>query len=468
MEVPNGPVRGEIVKVRYHRGVPFIRARILAWSGLPGQKVQGKDWITTWAEPCLPWGTQWYGAWFSPKPGEKVWILFENGDLHKPIWLGYVPSWNRRQAGDPNSWDMPFEFDNDNYLNKFREAPDRELPPESYPEVNQAGLLKSPLGQFLLLHDKTKHAVLRGEDKVEIGEGAIHPLILGDVFQPRYNNHTHQDTVPPVEEENRIDDQVLSQYAFILHDKGEQPPPRIAVAVAYALQNVAQDSGEGGGAETPEETVQLIASKARALGVDEEEVAQFEETAQQIVDTFKNWLDGIDDIIPNLIDQAVNWVVQGLENLLGIDIPDELLPAIKSAIGKLLKGDLQGALGDLLGALKDLLGGALAWVQDQLSNFLENLLPQLKGAIAQAAAQFLSDLLGTVVPVGAISACIDAAMALAKGGTKAALSSFLDAAMQMGLSSIPGGQLLAGILGSVLSGQGANALTGALAGALGG
>jgi len=471
MEAPNGPVRGEIVAVRYHRGVPFIRARILQWSGNPSDKLGGKDWITTWAEPCMPWGTQWCGAWFSPKPGEKVWILFENGDIHKPIFLGYVPSWDRKEAGSPNDWDMPFEFDNEDYLNKFREAPDRELPPQKYPKIYHAGLVKSPLGQFFLLHDKTKHAVIRGEDKVEIGEGAIHPLILGDRFKPRYNNHTHQNTVPPVEEENRIDDYVLSQYAFILHDKGEQPPPRIAVAIAVLAQQFAESSGGGGGdggEQSPQEIVYSLVDIAEDIGIDTSEVNDFLEQTGTVVSSFEDWLGGLEGKASNLADQIINWVVKGLEDLLGIKIPDDLLPDILAAIGKLLQGDPSGALDILRGALGDLVGGATQWVQEQISNFLENTLPQIKGAIAQQAATFLSGLLGTVVPVGAVTTCIDAAMALAKGDANATLSGFMQAAVQMGLSTIPGGQMLAGALASALTGLGAQALTGAIAGALGG
>lgn len=476
MEAPNGPVRGEIVAVRYHRGVPFIRARILQWSGNPSDKLGGKDWITTWAEPCMPWGTQWYGGWFSPKPGEKVWILFENGDIHKPIFLGYVPSWDRKNPGNPNDWDMPFEFDNENYLNKFREAPDRELPPQKHPEIYHAGLIKSPLGQFLLLHDKTKHAVIRGEDKVEIGEGAIHPLILGDRFKPRYNNHTHQNTVPPVEEENRIDDDVLSQYAFILHDKNEQPPPRIAVAVAVLTQQFTEGGGGGGGGgggessegQSPQDIVDSLLGIAEDLGIDTSAVNDFLGLANNIISAFGDWLSGLGEMASNLADQITNWVVQGLEDLLGIKIPDDLLPDIQAAIGKLLRGDLSGALEALGQIVQNLVGAATQWVQEQLSNFLENTLSQITGAIAQQAATFLSNLLGTVVPVGAITACIDAAMALAKGDVGAALSNFMQAAVQMGLSSIPGGQMLAGVLASVLTGLGGQALAGAIAGMLGG
>lgn len=469
MEAPNGPVRGEIVAVRYHRGVPFIRARILQWSGNPSDKLGGKDWITTWAEPCMPWGTQWYGAWFSPKPGEKVWILFENGDIHKPIFLGYVPSWNRKEPGSPNDWDMPFEFDNEDYLNKSREAPDRELPPQRHPQIYHAGLIKSPLGQFFLLHDKTKHAVIRGEDKVEIGEGAIHPLILGDRFRPRYNNHTHQDTVPPVEEENRIDDDVLSQYAFIIHDKGEQPPPRVAVAVAALTQQFVESGGAGGGEQSPQQIAHSLADVAKDMGVDDAEINEFLEQADTIISAYEDWLGGLEEMSSNLVNQITDWVVGGIEDLLGIEIPDALLPDIRTAIGKLLAGDLDGALDIIKSALGNL---ATQWVQEQISNFLENTIPQIKGAIAQQAATFLSNLLGTAIPVEAVTVCVDAAMALAKGDTEAALSSFMQAAVQMGLfaagTTIPGGQMLAGILGSALTGLAAQTLTGAMAAALGG
>jgi hypothetical protein len=58
---------------------------------------------STWALPCVPPG--WGGGLFEthadpdgahahthlqkvPRPGQGVWVMFEAGDIEKPVWLG--------------------------------------------------------------------------------------------------------------------------------------------------------------------------------------------------------------------------------------------------------------------------------------------------------------------------------------------------------------------------------------------
>ncbi|HVK55997.1 MAG TPA: phage baseplate assembly protein V, partial [Burkholderiales bacterium] len=45
--------------------------------------------ITDWAQPCFPWGGLADQGWFAvPEVGAQVWVEFEAGDLHMPIWTG--------------------------------------------------------------------------------------------------------------------------------------------------------------------------------------------------------------------------------------------------------------------------------------------------------------------------------------------------------------------------------------------
>ncbi len=45
--------------------------------------------ITDWALPCLPFGgAEQYGLFLIPNPDAQVWVEFEEGDLHRPIWTG--------------------------------------------------------------------------------------------------------------------------------------------------------------------------------------------------------------------------------------------------------------------------------------------------------------------------------------------------------------------------------------------
>lgn len=46
------------------------------------------DQETDWAMPCAPYGGQGYGLFLVPQIDAHVWVEFEEGDLHRPIWTG--------------------------------------------------------------------------------------------------------------------------------------------------------------------------------------------------------------------------------------------------------------------------------------------------------------------------------------------------------------------------------------------
>lgn len=45
------------------------------------------DVIMEWANPCVPPST--FGL---PKEGDIVWIMFEEGDIDNPVWIGVFPT----------------------------------------------------------------------------------------------------------------------------------------------------------------------------------------------------------------------------------------------------------------------------------------------------------------------------------------------------------------------------------------
>ena len=47
------------------------------------------DQESDWALPCLPFGGgEGYGFFAVPEEGAQVWVEFEEGDVHRPIWTG--------------------------------------------------------------------------------------------------------------------------------------------------------------------------------------------------------------------------------------------------------------------------------------------------------------------------------------------------------------------------------------------
>ena len=45
---------------------------------------------STWAEPCAPLSGPPgpMGVYMVPPPGAGVWVMFEHGDVNKPVWIG--------------------------------------------------------------------------------------------------------------------------------------------------------------------------------------------------------------------------------------------------------------------------------------------------------------------------------------------------------------------------------------------
>jgi len=130
-----GLYQGEVLRVRYHKGAAFIKAKIFCLSMMDADKKE-YPWVTAWAPiafsgaGAVAEGQNTYGVWFAPQVGDNVLIGFEQGLMGNPYCIGYFPHFQ----------DMPTEFDNDDYLDKTREEEDRERPAEDYPEINDAYL----------------------------------------------------------------------------------------------------------------------------------------------------------------------------------------------------------------------------------------------------------------------------------------------------------------------------------------
>jgi hypothetical protein len=63
---------------------PEMRGRVLVQC----PKLSNKSALG-WAESCFP-----PGMFFLPKKSDFVWIEFEEGDIHKPVWVGIMPTRN--------------------------------------------------------------------------------------------------------------------------------------------------------------------------------------------------------------------------------------------------------------------------------------------------------------------------------------------------------------------------------------
>lgn len=112
-----GKYRGWVVENEDPEGRGRLRLAVPA--------VLGKEGVTGWALPCLPFGgIADQGLFTVPEPGAQVWVEFEAGELSKPIWTGTF--WQTKD----------------------------DVPEEAQREAPTARVLKTPAGHALVMDDE--------------------------------------------------------------------------------------------------------------------------------------------------------------------------------------------------------------------------------------------------------------------------------------------------------------------------
>lgn len=96
--------RGVVTNVNDPLGLGRIRVKI--------HELLGDKDETNWASYCSPFGGGGHGWFFMPSPvtegakeaqaGDGVWIMFEAGDINRPVWIGF---WYSDVDGKPADGD---------------------------------------------------------------------------------------------------------------------------------------------------------------------------------------------------------------------------------------------------------------------------------------------------------------------------------------------------------------------------
>ena len=89
-----GITRAKVVNNNDPKKIGRIQVRVPSFHGVPELTTRSiKDEDLPWATPCLYGGCgQDFGSFIVPVPGTFVWLMFEDNDVEKPIYLGGVPS----------------------------------------------------------------------------------------------------------------------------------------------------------------------------------------------------------------------------------------------------------------------------------------------------------------------------------------------------------------------------------------
>lgn len=78
--------RGTVTNVNDPLGLGRIKAKV--------HELLGDNDETDWASYCSPFGGGGHGMFFlpsggAPGTGDPVWIMFEAGDINRPVWVGF-------------------------------------------------------------------------------------------------------------------------------------------------------------------------------------------------------------------------------------------------------------------------------------------------------------------------------------------------------------------------------------------
>jgi Type VI secretion system/phage-baseplate injector OB domain len=196
--------------------------------------VLGRDVVTGWAMPCVPFGGQKnQGFLCIPDVGAGVWVEFEEGDLEFPIWVGTfwsepggeseIPTLNEADGKERKNEPKPPTLNGTNGQE-----------PENEPKPPTRKIIKTQKGHTIQFEDADKeemviiveathkhvvalnkdgiqitdgvngNKIIMGKDGIQIGSsGASEPFVLGnqfatnvDKFLKALTGHTHALTSP--------------------------------------------------------------------------------------------------------------------------------------------------------------------------------------------------------------------------------------------------------------------------------
>ncbi|WDP91217.1 MAG: phage tail protein [Desulfobacter sp.] len=214
-----GKYRGVVTDNNDPENLGRLRVRVPALLG---------ETETGWALPCLPFGgLADQGSFSLPELDARVWVEFEAGDLHHPIWTGTF--WQGADPPEEAAQAPPttrvfktpaghrLQFDDADGAEKIiihhRADATIEIDENGSISLADAGgntiTLDARGGQFKIedgngnkMETSAAGITIEGTTielkatQVMLGDGAGEPVIKGNTFLPLYMAHTHTSTLP--------------------------------------------------------------------------------------------------------------------------------------------------------------------------------------------------------------------------------------------------------------------------------
>ena len=136
-------------------------------------RLLGAETPTGWAMPCAPYAGPDQGFFTVPDVGSGVWVEFEEGDLHRPIWSGqWWGAPQEQEIGQPDST-APTGVPRPAAASPGERSP--ETPQHAYPRETatpRVRIWKSSSGHHIILDDRPE------SERLEIHDSRGNRIIL--------------------------------------------------------------------------------------------------------------------------------------------------------------------------------------------------------------------------------------------------------------------------------------------------
>ena len=172
-----GLYRGIVTNVNDPEGLGRIRAKV--------HELLGDEAETNWASYCSPFGGEGAGWFFLPKTNDGVWIMFEAGDINRPVWCGY---WFNKTDAPPDgaAQDVRVLRSKSGHRIEFGDVDGSEFV-----------RLKHQNGSTIEMDAGGNIVITDAGANVKIGSGTLQRLV-NETLTDLFNSHTHayQNGVP--------------------------------------------------------------------------------------------------------------------------------------------------------------------------------------------------------------------------------------------------------------------------------
>lgn len=148
-------MRGEVVINNDPLMLGRIKVRIHCVHGISGNGIKDED--LPWSYPCFYGASYDSGSFIVPEVGNTVWLMFEDGDINKPVYLGGVYGKGvskEKCVGNTGDSDV-----------RYQQLGKSEIPSE-VGSLNDKVIYKSPKGALIIVRESKGYESIIIEDQL--------------------------------------------------------------------------------------------------------------------------------------------------------------------------------------------------------------------------------------------------------------------------------------------------------------